>query len=138
MRAAPSRSIPFMKRIHYCRGCALEAEKQNTGAVTSFEKLLKLRPANPSEVRFRLARLLKPEDEKRSKRYLLDALAEAPRYREAQELLLAFQPKKETEESEKPKPPAPAPAAPPGAKDPFGAGRASPARLPSPAKKPNP
>ncbi|NNE93447.1 MAG: hypothetical protein HKN23_17515 [Verrucomicrobiales bacterium] len=88
---------PFMKQIHYCRGCALEATGQVGEAVTSFEKLLRLRPTNPSEVRFRLAKLLKPEDESRSRRYLLDALSESPRYREAHDLLLEFEPAPEPE-----------------------------------------
>jgi len=99
---------PFLKEAHYCRGCALEAQDQRKGAVASFEKLLSLKPVNPSEVRFRLARLLKPEDAARSKRYLLDSLAEAPRYREAHSLLLDLQSAGET----KPAQTAPEPAAP--------------------------
>lgn len=83
---------PFLKEAHFCRGCALEAQDQRKEAVSSFEKLLTLKPVNPSEVRFRLARLLKPEDAAKSKRYLLDSLAEAPRYREAHALLLDLQP----------------------------------------------
>ena len=92
---------PFQKRIHYCRGCALEAEQERKGAVSSFEKLLLLKPGNVSEVRFRLARLLKDEDGPRSKRYLLDSLAEAPRYREAQKLLLEI---RETDPGQEEKP----------------------------------
>jgi len=94
---------PFLRQAHYCRGCAHESKQQAGEAITSFEKLLLLKPANPSEVRFRLARLLKPEDKERSKRYLLDSLAESPRFREAHQLLLAFQektePKAEKEEA---------------------------------------
>lgn len=81
---------PFLKEAHYCRGCAHEAQNQRKEAVSSFEKLLSLKPVNPSEVKFRLARLLKPEDADRSRRYLLDSLAQAPRYREAHALLLDF------------------------------------------------
>ena len=54
----------------------------------SFENALRLDPANPSELRFRLARLLKSDDEKKARRYLLDSLADSPRYREAHGLLL--------------------------------------------------
>ena len=59
--------------------------------VTYSELIRETEAGNVSEVRYRLARLLKSEDQKRSKRYLLDSLAEAPRYREAQKLLLEFQ-----------------------------------------------
>jgi len=83
---------PFSKQIHYCKGCALEANGNADGAVTSFEKLLLLRPTNPSEVRFRLAKLLQPKDEAKSRRYLLDSLAESPRFREAHNLLQDFEP----------------------------------------------
>tara|TARA_R110000850_G_scaffold204570_5_gene330778 strand:+ start:1368 stop:4037 length:2670 start_codon:yes stop_codon:yes gene_type:complete len=79
---------PFLERIHYCRGCAAAALADTGDAVDSFEKSLMLAPANPSEVRFRLARLLESDDQGRSKRFLLDALADSPRYREAHAMLL--------------------------------------------------
>lgn len=102
---------PFLKHAHYCRGCAHEAKADREAAVKSFEKLLALKPVNPSEVRFRLARLLRSEDEVKAKRYLLDSLAEAPRYREAHGLLLGFH------EPEVAEPPAPE-----KREDPFGGG----------------
>ncbi len=109
---------PFTERIHYCRGCAHEAKAETDLAVRSFENALRLGPANPSEVRFRLARLLKEEDATQAKRHVLDALADSLRYREAHGLLL------EIVEGPKTAPPAPeaakpAPASP--APDPFGA-----------------
>ncbi len=79
---------PFNQRIHYCQGCAHEARDEASLAVASFEHALRLDPANPSEVRFRLARLLQNEDETKARRYLLDSLADSPRYREAHGLLL--------------------------------------------------
>lgn len=79
---------PFHQRIHYCKGCAHEAFAEPALAVESFENALRLDPANPSELRFRLARLLQSDDEKKARRYLLDALADSPRYREAHGLLL--------------------------------------------------
>ena len=79
---------PFNQRIHYCNGCAHEARAEPALAVKSFENALRLDPANPSELRFRLARLLKSDDEKKARRYLLDSLADSPRYREAHGLLL--------------------------------------------------
>ncbi len=106
---------PFLKHAHYCRGCAHEAREERGEAVQSFEKLLALKPVNPSEVRFRLARLLRPDDEERAKRYLLDSLVEAPRYREAHQLLLKF----EEPEEAKAEVPAPSPTkAEPDEKDP--------------------
>lgn len=79
---------PFNQRLHYCRGCAHAALSETGAAVTSFEKALLLNPANPSEIRFRMAGLLKDEDRPVAKRHLLDALADSPRYQEAHSLLL--------------------------------------------------
>ncbi len=79
---------PFAERLHYCKGCAHEAKAESELAVNSFEKSLRLDPANPSEVRLRLARLLRNRDPVRAKRCLIDALADSPRYREAHGLLL--------------------------------------------------
>ena len=81
---------PFNQRLHYCRGCAHAARSETGAAVGSFEKALLLNPANPSEIRFRLAGLLKDEDKLTAKRHLLDALADSLRYQEAHELLLDF------------------------------------------------
>lgn len=79
---------PFQQRVHYCQGCAHEAREESTLAVESFENALRLKPANPSEVRFRLARLLKSDDADQARRYVLDSLADSPRYLEAHGLLL--------------------------------------------------
>ena len=79
---------PFLERTHYCSGCAFAALDDREAAVTSFEKSLKLSPSNPSEVNYRMARVLQPDDQDRSKRHVLDALADSPRYREAYSLLL--------------------------------------------------
>ncbi|MDH4410203.1 MAG: peptidase MA family metallohydrolase [Verrucomicrobiales bacterium] len=79
---------PFTERIHYCSGCAHEAKAQPALAVRAFENALRLNPANPSEVRFRLARNLKGDDPAAAKRHLLDALADSPRYREAHGMLI--------------------------------------------------
>ncbi len=85
---------PFQRKPHYCLGVADEALAHRGQAVDSFERLLLLRPENPAEVRYRLARLLREDDAAEAKRYLLDALAEAPRYRDAHSLLLEMnQPK---------------------------------------------
>ncbi len=79
---------PFQKEIHYYSGRAHQAMNQPAAAIASFEKSLKLNPANPSELRFRLAQLFLAKSPQRSKRYLLDSLADSPRFREAHALLL--------------------------------------------------
>ncbi len=81
---------PFSKRLHYCAGCAHQALDRKQDAVSSFEKLLTLKPANPSEVRYRLAGLMRDEQPEVARRHLLDALVDAPRYRDAHRLLLEF------------------------------------------------
>ncbi len=79
---------PFDGRIHFDRGCALESQGEAESARAAFETALKLDPKNPSEIRFRLARLLRESSPEHAKRYLLDALADSPRYRDAYTLLL--------------------------------------------------
>lgn len=61
---------------------------QNQTAIQSYQTLLLLDPPDPAEAHFRLARLLHETDEPGSKRHLLQALEEAPRFREAHRLLL--------------------------------------------------
>ncbi|MEO0414433.1 MAG: tetratricopeptide repeat protein, partial [Verrucomicrobiota bacterium] len=79
---------PFTKNLHYCRGCACQELGESQEAIESFEKLLYLGATNPSEVRFRLAKLHRETNPDRAKKYLVDCLAESPRYREALALLL--------------------------------------------------
>lgn len=97
--AARSKAInPFYERLHYCRGCAHAARAETSEAVSSFEKTLLLDPVNPSEVRFRIADVLQAEDTPKAKRYLLDALADSPRYQEAYALLLEMEEDSESRE----------------------------------------
>ena len=79
---------PFLERTHYCSGCAYAALDEREAAVSSFEKSLRLSPTNPSEVNYRLAKVLQPDNAERSKRHVMDALADSPRYRDAYVLLL--------------------------------------------------
>jgi tetratricopeptide (TPR) repeat protein len=114
---------PFYERFHYCRGCAHQARNEVGMAVTSFEKTLKLDPVNPSEVRYRLASLHQEEKPETARRYILDALADSPRYREAFSLLMDLS----GEEPEAEENPEPEPAAEKGIlkkvmEDPFGGG----------------
>jgi tetratricopeptide (TPR) repeat protein len=111
---------PFYKRLHYCKGCAYAALAEKEKAVTSFEKTLKLDPVNPSEVRYRLAELVRQDDRPKAKRYLLDALADSPRYRDAHSMLLEVAKAEPEVEGEPVK----------HGKAPFGAGGAPPAENP--------
>ena len=56
-------------------------------AIFAYERLLRLQPEDPAATHYQLARLLKEKDSARAKRHVLQALAEAPRYREAHRLL---------------------------------------------------
>jgi len=58
------------------------------GAVAAFRNVLRLEPADPADAHLRLARLLRKRDPRAARRHAVDALAEAPRFREAQKLLL--------------------------------------------------
>ena len=59
------------------------------------EKVLQLSPPDPTTVHFELATLLADSDIEAARLHTLQALEEAPRFREAQKLLLKF-PKSET------------------------------------------
>ncbi|MES1167046.1 MAG: hypothetical protein ABUL68_03510, partial [Pseudomonadota bacterium] len=50
--------------------------------------LLKLDPPNPADAHFQLAQLLQRTGDPEARRHVLEALEEAPRYREALALLL--------------------------------------------------
>ena len=57
-------------------------------AVESYRRLLLLDPADPVDVNYRLAMLLRHSDTVAAKRHVLEALADAPRFRQAHRLLL--------------------------------------------------
>lgn len=57
-------------------------------AVESYRRLLLLDPADPVDVNYRLALLLRRRDPDAAKRHVLEALADAPRFRQAHRLLL--------------------------------------------------
>jgi tetratricopeptide (TPR) repeat protein len=65
----------------------------NNEAIVAYRKLLVLDPPDPSEAHFQLARLLhaRGDSEGEAKRHILQALEEAPRYRDAQRLLLELE-----------------------------------------------
>ncbi len=67
---------------------ANEELSQTEAAIQSYHKLLLLDPPDPAVVNFRLARLLRQRGDPAAKRHVLQALEEAPRYRDAHRLLL--------------------------------------------------
>jgi tetratricopeptide (TPR) repeat protein len=63
-------------------------------AIAAYHSLLQLDPPDPAEMHFRLAGLLhsRGADEPEAKRQVLQALEDAPRFRDAQRLLLEIEP----------------------------------------------
>ena len=70
---------------------ASEAVGQVPDAIDACQALLQLDPPNPAEVHFRLARLLYAQHDPAARLHLLQALEDAPRYREALRLLRQMQ-----------------------------------------------
>lgn len=73
-------------------------------AVEAYSRLLLLDPADPADVNYRLALLLRKDDPGKAKRHVLEALADAPRFRRAHRLLLEMldeskEPRGEAEEN---------------------------------------
>ncbi len=65
-----------------------EREGKDKEAVSAFQTVLKLGPADRAEVHFRLARLFQKHSDPEAKRHVLLALEEAPRFRAAHALFL--------------------------------------------------
>ncbi|HEY5914455.1 MAG TPA: tetratricopeptide repeat protein [Verrucomicrobiae bacterium] len=70
---------------------ASEETGQAQPAIEACRALLELDPANPAEVHYHLAKLLFAEGDSAARRHVLQALEEAPRYREALRLLRRMQ-----------------------------------------------
>jgi tetratricopeptide (TPR) repeat protein len=79
---------PLRPESHRFIAQAHEELKQRKEAIEAYLTLLALNPANPADVHFRLARLLHEDRNPSAKRHVLLALEEAPRFRDAQLLLL--------------------------------------------------
>ena len=71
----------------YLARASVELGRTNA-AIQSYQKLLLLDPPDPAEVHLALARLLRQAGDPGAKRHVLQALEEAPRFREAHRLLL--------------------------------------------------
>ena len=79
---------PMLSAAYGYLGRANEELGRAEAAIQSYQHLLLLDPSDPVEVNYRLARLLQPRDPAAAKRHLLEALADAPRFREGHKLLL--------------------------------------------------
>jgi tetratricopeptide (TPR) repeat protein len=79
---------PLRPEPHRFKAQASEALARNNEAISGYRALLQLQPADPAEVHFRLGRLLHQRGDPEAKRHVLLALEEAPRFRDAHELLL--------------------------------------------------
>ena len=67
---------------------ASEALGKSPPAIQAYQTMLLLDPPDPAEAHFRLARLLHQAGDPSAKRHVLQALEEAPRFRDAHKLLL--------------------------------------------------
>jgi len=79
---------PLLGTVYRRLGQACEELGQRERAIESYERLLLLDPADPVDVNYRLAQLLRQQDPVGAKRYILEALADAPRFRQGHKLLL--------------------------------------------------
>jgi len=79
---------PMLSAAYGYLGRANEELGREEAAIQSYQHLLLLDPSDPVEVNYRLARLLRQRDPAAAKRHLLEALADAPRFREGHKLLL--------------------------------------------------
>lgn len=95
---------PLLRSPHRALGIAAQEQEQAPAAIQAFESLLGLDPVNPADVHFRLASLHQPAEPEKARRHVLEAIAEAPRFREAHTLLLKLAP---PEAEDKPKPDSP-------------------------------
>ena len=86
---------PYITKAQKSLAESYVARDLSAEAVTVYERLLTLKPRNPAQVHFAIASLLQDSEPARAKRHTLDALAEAPRYREALQLLRALSPQEE-------------------------------------------
>ncbi len=80
--------FPMLSNLQWQLGLAYQELGRNEQAIKSYKRLLLLDPIDPADVYYRLGSLLENEDPAEAKRYVLEALAEAPRFREAHKLLL--------------------------------------------------
>lgn len=72
-------------------GQAADELGDTKNGIVAYRAMLALDPADPAEVHFKLAKLLQKAGSPEAKRQVLEALEEAPRYREALKLLMEIE-----------------------------------------------
>jgi len=82
---------PLVPRPHRFLAQSAEALGRDAEAINANRVLLLLDPPDPADTHFRLARLLHKQREPEAKRQALQALEEAPRFRDAHKLLREIQ-----------------------------------------------
>lgn len=82
---------PLVAAPYRFLGRATEASRKTSEAIGAYEKLLVFQPADLADVHYRLANLLHSTGGPGAKRHVLQALEDAPRFREAHRLLLELQ-----------------------------------------------
>ena len=82
---------PLVPQPHRFLAQSAEAEGHDEDAINANRTLLLLDPPDPAETHFRLARLLYKKQDPEAKRQVLQALEEAPRFRDALRLLRQIQ-----------------------------------------------
>ncbi len=90
---------PLLAAPHQHLARASEELARIKPAIDSYKTLLLLDPSDPAEVHFRLAKLLHQSGDAAAKRHVLQALEEAPRFREAHKLLLEIEAKPPTKQT---------------------------------------
>ncbi len=91
---------PLVPQPHRWLARASEELGQPSEAISAYLTVLLLDPPDPAEVHFRLAKLLNTVDATAAKKHVVMALEDAPRFREAHELLLKLSPTGTTDKPE--------------------------------------
>lgn len=82
--------FPMLSTTYQRLGRASEELGEDEPAIDAYRRLLRLDPMDPVDVHYRLAKLLQKRDPADAKRHVLEALADAPRFREGHRLLLTL------------------------------------------------
>ncbi len=79
---------PLLPQTQRARATIAEQLNDPTDALSALEAMLLMEPDDPAELHFRLAKLFHQQNNPSAKSHVLQALEAAPRYRDAQKLLL--------------------------------------------------
>ncbi len=90
---------PHVISIHLELSTANEKLGKDEPAIMGYKRLLKLDYPDQADINYRIGRLLENKNLGEAKRYVLSALAEAPRYIDAQKLLLKIIEKEQESQS---------------------------------------